>query len=125
MVDTILVKQRIEPGMTDRAAALLEMVDGDDATVLDVLGREGVHTETAFLKRGGDGDDFVLYYIEAEDGARVKDVFDAITADPDAEEDELGEFLREFDEVMAGEPFLADFEPLYHLVRSDRSGQPD
>ena len=120
MVDTILVEQRIEPGMTERAAALLEMIDGDDDAVLDVLRREGVHTETAFLKRGDDGGDFVLYYIEAENGERVKDVFDAITADPGAEDDELAQFLREFDEVMAGEPFLADFEPLYHLVNPNR-----
>ncbi|WP_135828401.1 DUF6176 family protein [Halorussus halobius] len=129
MTDAILVEQALEPGRVDRARELFAEIDrmADDQAVVDVLRSEGVHTESAFLQHREDGD-YVLYYIEAEDGEQVKDVFDALVDDPEGETDGLAEFVRAFDAVTAGEPQLADAEPLYHLVdpeRPDHAGRED
>ncbi|MFC7046385.1 DUF6176 family protein [Halobacteriaceae archaeon GCM10025711] len=115
MVDVVLVRQPIEPGETERARELLSGARdalGDDE-VVGLIQREGVYTESAFLEETDDGD-YVVYYIEAEDGERVYEVFQDIVDDPD---DEL---IREFTEVMAGEPTVADVDLLYHLVNPER-----
>lgn len=121
MADVILVKQKIKSGQTERAKALFKEIGqmrNTDAA-LEVLKKEGVYTESAFLQQTDEGD-YILYYIEAEDGEQVYDVYKDIMADPKGEAEELEEFLTEFQEVMAGEPYVAEVEPLYHLVNPDR-----
>lgn len=120
MTDAILVEQALEPGAVERARQLFAEIGqrADSEPVVDVLRKEGVYTESAFLQHREDGD-YVLYYIEAEDGEQVKDVFDALIDDPESETD-LAEFVRAFDAVTASEPELADAEPLYHLVNPER-----
>lgn len=122
MSDVILVEQALEPGEIERAKSLFEGIGrtGDSEGVVAVLQKEGVYTESAFLQRRDDGH-YVLYYIEAEDGQRVKDVFDGILADPEGETEGLTEFIREFEAVTAGDPQLADAELLYHLVNPERA----
>lgn len=121
MADAILVKQKIAPGKTERARKLFrkfEQLKRADAAQ-DVLQKEGVYTESAFLQQTEDGD-YVLYYIEAEDGKEVYDVYQDIMADPEGEGEGLEESLEEFQEVVAGDPFVADVEFLYHLTTPDR-----
>jgi len=129
MAEAILVEQALESEAVDRAKQLFAEIGrmADSEAVVDVLRAEGVYTESAFLQHRDDGD-YVLYYIEAEDGEQVKDVFDALIEDPESETDGLAEFVRAFDAVTAGEPELADAEPLYHLVnpaRPDRAERPE
>ena len=127
MVDTILVEQEIEAGETERARELFEVVRQPDDFESEAEGRalrkEGVYTESAFLQRRDDGD-YVLYYIEAEDGTRVRDVFEDIRADPEGEIGGLEAFMAEFETVMAGPPTLADAELLYHVTDPERPGVP-
>lgn len=122
MTDTILVKQKIVPGKTEQAKALFtemgQMRNSPEA--IELLKKEGVYTETAFLQQTEEGD-FVLYYIEAEDGEQVYEIYRDIVADPEEEAEGLEEFIHEFNSVMDGEPFVADVEPLYHVVNPDRS----
>jgi hypothetical protein len=121
MGDALLVNQRIAPGETERAKALLSQFD-DPAyadAVLAILDAEGVHTESAFLRTDEDGD-YVTYYIEAEDGATVYDVFKNVTENPDELSDELAAFVAEFNAVMDGDPYLVESEVLYHLVNPGR-----
>ncbi|WP_254545859.1 DUF6176 family protein [Halomarina pelagica] len=121
MTDVILAEQEIEPGRTEDAVALFEEIgrvrDADD--VMSALEREGVHTESAFLRRTDEAD-YVLYYIEAEDGEQVYDVYRDIVTDPEGEAEGLAEFVREFNDVMAGEPSVVEADLLYHLVTPDR-----
>ncbi|WP_135822407.1 DUF6176 family protein [Halostella litorea] len=121
MPDAFLVKQRIEPGKTERAKEVFRSVGeikSSDAAQ-NVLKKEGVHTESAFLQRTDDGE-YVLYYIEAEDGGEVYDVYQEVMADPGGEAEGLEEFLEEFQDVVAGDPFVADVEFLYHVTTPDR-----
>lgn len=121
MADAILVEQEIETGKTERAKALFEeigeMRNTDEA--LQLLAKEGVFTETAFLHESEEGA-HVIYYIEAEDGEEVHDVYQDIMADPDGEAEGMEEIIREFQAVIAGEPSLVDGELLYHLVNPAR-----
>ncbi|WP_121820054.1 DUF6176 family protein [Halostella salina] len=121
MAETILVKQEIEPGKTEQAKDVFRAVGefkNTDAAV-EVLEKEGVYTESAFLQRAEDGD-HVLYYIEAEDGKEVYDVYQDIMADPQGETEGMEDFLAEFQDVVTGEPFVADVEFLYHMTTPDR-----
>ncbi|WP_336360212.1 hypothetical protein [Haladaptatus sp. ZSTT2] len=86
--------------------------------MLAILDAEGVHTESAFLRTDADGD-FVTYYIEAEEGATVYDVFKQVTENPDELSDELAAFVAEFNDVMDGDPYLVESEVLYHLVNPE------
>ncbi|WP_332897226.1 DUF6176 family protein [Haladaptatus sp. CMSO5] len=117
----LLVNQRIAPGQTERAKALLSQFDNPEYAdaVLAILDAEGVHTESAFLRTDEDGD-FVTYYIEAEDRATVYDVFKQVTENPDELSDEMAAFLTEFNDVMDGDPYLVESEVLYHLVNPER-----
>ncbi|WP_338729953.1 DUF6176 family protein [Haladaptatus sp. DJG-WS-42] len=121
MGDVLLVNQRIAPGKTERAKALLSQMDDPEYAdaALAILDAEGVHTESAFLRRGDDGD-YVTYYIEAEDGATVYDVFKHVTEHPDELPNEMGAFVAEFNAVMDGDPYLVDSDVLYHLVNPER-----
>lgn len=124
-MDVFLVRQPLAEGETEAARELFSRLDeSPPAGVTDVLRAETVHTETAFLERREDGD-YVCYYIEAEDGATVRDVFEGLLADPASAVDagdELGEFVEAFQSVVAGPPELVAAERLYHLVDPDRSG---
>lgn len=127
MVDTILVEQEVEAGETERARALFESINQPDEFETDAIGevlrKEGVYTESAFLQHR-EGGDYVLYYIEAEDGTQVRDVFEDIRANPKSETDGLESFLAEFEAVMAGTPTLVDVELLYHVTDPERPGIP-
>lgn len=121
MADAILVKQAVEPGKVKQAKSLFEELGrmrNTDAA-LELLEKEGVYTETAFLRQTEEGP-YILYYIEAEDGEKVQDVYNEIMADPEGEAEGMEEFIREFQEVMAGEPYLVEGEPLYHVVNPAR-----
>lgn len=121
MTDVILLKQEIVPGKTEQAKALfkeMSQLRGTDEAI-EVLKKEGVYTESAFLQQT-DGGDFILYYIEAEDGEQVYEIYRDIVADPEEEAEGLEEFIHEFNSVVAGEPFLAEVDPLYHLVNPER-----
>ncbi len=80
---------------------------------MDIIDREGVHTESAFVW-SHEGTDYILTYIEAEDTERVKEVYDAEMAAADHA------FIEAFQSVVAGPPEPLDAEPLYHLVHPDR-----
>ncbi|MFC6730950.1 MULTISPECIES: DUF6176 family protein [unclassified Haladaptatus] len=121
MVDVLLVNQRIADGNVDRAKALLSQLDDPETldAALAILDAEGVHTESAFLRHDDEGP-FVTYYIEAEDGATVYDVFKHVTENPEAQPDEMAAFIEEFNAVMDGDPYLVESEVLYHLVNPER-----
>lgn len=121
MVDAILVKQAVEPGKEQQAKSLFEELGRmrNTESALELLKKEGVYTETAFLRKTEKGS-HILYYIEAEDGERVQDVYNEIMADPDGEAEGMEAFIREFQEVVGGEPHLVEGEPLYHVVNPDR-----
>jgi hypothetical protein len=113
-MDVVLTKQPIAEGETERARALLEDLRGvDEAAAMDIIDREGVYTESAFLW-SHEGTDYILTYIEAEDAERVEEVY--------AEEMERADhaFVEEFLAVVAGPPEPLDADPLYHVVHPDR-----
>jgi hypothetical protein len=114
-MDTVLTKQPIAEGQTERARALLEDLRGvdDEDAAMDIVDREGVYTESAFLWTH-EGTDFILTYIEAADAARVEEVY--------AEEMETADhaFVEAFLEVVAGPPEPLDADPLYHVVHPER-----
>jgi hypothetical protein len=114
-MDVFLTRQPIAEGETERARALLQDLRGVDDTDagMEIIDREGVHTESAFLWTH-DGTDYILTYIEAEDAARVKEVYEA-----EMEAAEHG-FIEEFQAVVAGPPEPLDAEPLYHIVHPQR-----
>ena len=124
MADVILVRHDIEQGKTDRAIALFEEMAqmDDEAAAVEVLQKEGVYTESAFVHHAEDDDsDSILYYIEAEDGQQVYDVFKRIEADPEAEAEGVSEYVRELADVMDGDPYVAEeFDVLYHFVNPER-----
>lgn len=121
MTDIALVKQDIEPGKTERAKALFkeagQMRNTDEA--IKMLAKEGVYTESAFLQQSDEGDS-ILYFVECEDGEQAFDVYQDIVADPEEEAEGLEELIHEFNSVMAGEPYVAEADPLYHLVNPER-----
>ncbi len=119
MTDVFLVRQPIAPGKTDAARELFSRVDDHPGGVTDVLEAETVVTESAFLETGEDGD-AILYYIEAEDGATVKAVFEDLMADPGTVDEDARALVEAFEEVVAGEPELVEAETLYHLVNPAR-----
>ncbi|MFC7226131.1 DUF6176 family protein [Salinirubellus salinus] len=85
----------------------------DETAAMDIVDREGVHVETAFLW-AFEGTDYILTYFEAEEAARVREVYDA---EMDAAEHE---FVEAFAEVVAGAPEPLDAEPLYRIARPGR-----
>jgi hypothetical protein len=113
-MDVFLVSQPIAEGETERARELLRDMNGvDEDEAMRIIDREGVFTESGFLWETGEGD-FILYYIEAEDGGRVKEVYDDELEDPE------DEGIQAFKEVVAGPPTLLDTELLYHVVHPER-----
>lgn len=119
MTDVFLVRQEIAPGKTEDAKAFFDSIDRDPEAVLDVLDEETVYTESAFLERGEDAD-HILFYIEASDGATVRDVFQELMAEPDSIGDGYEAFVAEFGSLVNGEPELVDVDLLYHLVNPER-----
>lgn len=120
MTDAFLVKQPIEPERVEAARSLFEELGrmrSDPA--IELLEKEGVFTETAFLRQDEEGP-YILYYIEAADGGTVQDVYHDIMADPEGEAEGMAEFIRRFTEIVSGDPSLVDGEPLYHLVNPAR-----
>ncbi|WP_255196874.1 DUF6176 family protein [Halorarius litoreus] len=114
-MDVVLTKQPIAEGQTERARALLQDLQGvdDEDAAMDIIDREGVYTESAFIWTH-EGTDYILTYIEAEDAGRVKEVSDEVRAAADHA------FIEELNAVVAGPPELVDAEPLYHVVHPDR-----
>lgn len=119
MTDVFLVRQPLAPGATEAARDLFSGLDDRSRDVREVLEAETVVTESAFLEEGEEGD-AILFYIEAADGATVKEVFDDLVADPGAAGGEAADLVEGFAEVAAGEPELVDAETLYHLTNPAR-----
>ena len=116
-METFLTRQPIAEGETARARDLLADLRGvdDEAAAMDIVDREGVYVESAFLW-SHEGTDYVLTYFEAEDAERVEEVYEA---EMEAAEHE---FLERFAAVVAGPPELLDAEPLYRVARPGRPG---
>ena len=114
-METFLTRQPLADGETDRARELLGDLRGvgDEAAAMDIVDREGVYVESAFLWTD-EGADYLLTYFEAEDAERVEQVYEA---EMEAAEHE---FVERFTEVVAGPPELLEVEPLYRIARPGR-----
>lgn len=123
MPDVFLVRHQIAPGKTEEARELFARLDDPPEGAMDVLDAETVYTESAFLETGPDGD-AILYYIEAEDGATVYDVFQDLMDAPEDVAPEMAAFVEQFESVVTGEPTVVDVELLYHVVNPDRPAEP-
>lgn len=115
MVDVVLVGYRIEPGKTAELRAWFEAVEDRRDETADLLEREGMLTESLFVREGDDGDE-LWWYQEAESLERVLEVYDAETGGLVEESRAL------FEAVLVGgldEP-VAVVEPALHAVGPGR-----
>ena len=119
-MDAFLTRQPIAEGATDRARELLTDLRGveDEDAAMDIVDREGVYVESAFLW-AHEGTDYLLTYFEAEDPARVEEVYEA---EMEAAVADLENARREY---RAALDELLDAEPLYHVARPGRFDDGD
>ncbi len=120
MTDAFLLKQKIEPGKTERCKELLaEQVGQTNREMSEILEVEGVYTESIFIEQAGDGE-YLVWYFEAESMARVAEVWNdpaetAIEAEIEHGKSMLAEVLEN------PETWNEDsFELLHHLVNPER-----
>ncbi|MFC6824310.1 DUF6176 family protein [Halopelagius fulvigenes] len=112
MSDVVLTKNRIEPGKTDRLREWMAEITTRREEAIETLRYEGMISEAAFLERT-DSDDYLVYYMEAED---IDGVYEAFRSSPYEIDREHGEIL---DEVLADDQPKRDIELLYHLVNPE------
>jgi hypothetical protein len=117
-MDVLLLRYEIAEGRTDDLREWLAEARDREAEILDLLGREGMHTESLFVEEV-DGTDYLLWYMEAEDVARVLEVYETATDDIVAESDGL------FEEVLVGgfEGTVSEADLLMHAVGPDRPSE--
>jgi hypothetical protein len=113
MVETTLIKQRVEPDKVSRLKDWLTNVQNREEEALATLEDEGVLTESAFLEETPRGT-FLVTFIEAEDLDAMWGAF------ADSDHDIDAEFKTVLDECLADDEGQSEFEPLYHLARPDR-----
>ncbi|SIR80713.1 hypothetical protein SAMN05421858_3845 [Haladaptatus litoreus] len=120
MTDVFLLKQKIEPGKTERCKELIaELMNRVDSDVSEILETEGVYTESVFIEQGSD-DEYLVWYFEAEDAARVGEMWEepaetGIEGEIEDGKSVLAEVLE--NPAEWGED---DFELLQHLVNPNR-----
>ncbi len=114
-MDVILLRYEIAEGKTAELREFLKGTRDREAEVLDLLGREGMYTESLFVEEVN-GTDYLLWYMEAEDVDRVIEVYEAATDDVVSESDGL------FGEALVGglEGAVNEPELLMHAVGPSR-----
>lgn len=111
MAEVVLVRQRIEPGETDRLREwYAELADREDEVVA-TLEHEAVYTETAFVETTENGD-YLYGYMEADD-------LEAADAAGDAEEYDVDEEHHAvLEKALTGDREV--IEPIGHFTNPNR-----
>ena len=114
-MDVFLLRYEIAGGRTEDLREWLAEARDREAEILDLLGREGMYTESLFVEEV-DGTDYLPWYMETEDVARVLEVYEAATDDIVAESDDL------FEEALVGgfEGAVSEVDLLMHAAGPDR-----
>jgi hypothetical protein len=114
-MDVLLLRYEIAEGKTDDLRAWIEEARDRETEILDLLGREGMHTESLFVEEV-DGTDYLLWYMEAEDVERAIEVYETATDDVVVESDGL------FADALVGgfEGAVSEGDLLIHAVGPDR-----
>jgi len=116
MTEAVLTKQRVEDGKTDQLVEWMSEVREREDEVVETFQSEGMVTEAAFLEHNED-DDYLVYFMEAEDLREVYESFGESTHEIDEEHKEImSDVLEDSEELGVG-----NYELLYHMVNPDRS----
>lgn len=108
MADVVLTKQRIEPGKTDRLREWCAEIREREDEALATLEDEGMHAEAAFVESHG-GDEYLIYYMKADD---IDAVYEAFSESEHAIDEEHRTVMR--DVLVSGED-VGNYELLYQL----------
>lgn len=113
MSEVLLTKNRIEPGKTERLREWTEEIKRRHDEAIETLQHESMYSEAAFLERTDD-ENYLVYFLEAED---IDQVFKAFESSPYEIDEEHQEVMNE---VLADDDANRDIELLYHLVNPER-----
>ncbi|GAA0260523.1 DUF6176 family protein [Haladaptatus pallidirubidus] len=113
MAETTLFRYRLKPGRIERLREWVEEVNSRRDEAIETLQDESVFSEAAFLNSTED-EDYVMFYMEAEDLEMAHEVFESSQHDLDQE------FKQLLGEIVAEDQPEEIIEPLYHLANPDR-----
>lgn len=115
-MDVLLLRYEIAEGKTEDLREWLAEAHDRETEILDLLGREGMHTESLFVEEL-DGTDYLLWYMEATDVEQVIEVYESATDEVVEESDRL------FEDALVGgveEGAVSEPELLVHAIGPDR-----
>jgi hypothetical protein len=113
MADVVLTRQRIESGKTEQLREWMTEIRQREDEARETLENEGMVAEAAFLEQTED-EDFLVYYMEAEDVEHVYEAFSDSSHDIDEEHKAV------MNDVLEDSANVDGFELLYHLRNPER-----
>jgi hypothetical protein len=112
MTDVALTRQQLESGKTEQLREWMTEIRQREDEARETLADEGMVAEAAFLERTEDND-FLVYYMEAEDLEHASDAFSDSTHDIDEEHKAV------MNDVLEDSADGGEFELLYHLRNTE------